>query len=170
MKRMPILISIIFLAGCVSTFNVEKANTYLLSHPDRPADIKEAISVGEIVQGMNEEEVTVCMGKPDVITTSQSYPLNTTTTTWAYFNRAKLKRTFILFKDGAVVAINVSTQNGMMVMPYPVGATNSGPIIRPYPGGTINSGPIITPSNQNVIVQPRPIIVSPPVVKKNCSK
>ena len=143
-----------FLSGCVSGVNVEKANTYLLSHPDRPAQIKEAISVGKVVQGMNEEEVTICMGKPNVITTSQSYTLNTTT--WAYFNRAKLKRTFIIFRDGAVAGINVSTQKGMIAAPYPV--------------GTINSGPIIRPANPNVIVGPRPVIISPPVVKKNCSK
>ena len=157
MKRILFLIFIMFLAGCVSTkFSTEKANTYLLSHPDRPAQIKEAISVGEVVQGMNEEEVTLCMGKPDVITTSQSYPLNTTSTTWAYFNRAKLKRTFIFFKDGAVAGINVSTQKGI--------------IISPYPGGPINSGPVLRPVNPNVIIQPRRVIISPPTAKKNCSK
>ena len=166
MKKILILISIMFLTGCVYTFNVEKANTYLLSHPDRPAQIKEAISVGEVFQGMNEEEVTLCMGKPDVVTTSQSYPLNTTMTTWAYLNRAKLKRTFIIFKDGAVVAINVSTQKGTVAMPY----INNGPVVMPYPRGAFNSDPIISPSHQNVIVSPRPIIINPPVVKKKCSK
>ena len=129
MKKILILISIMFLAGCVSTFNVEKANTYLQSHPDRPDHIKKAISVGEVVQGMNEEEVTIYMGKPDVITNSQNYQFNTNSTTWAYFNRAKLKRTFILFKNGAVIGINTSTQKGIL-MAYPVGTISPVPVIK----------------------------------------
>jgi hypothetical protein len=169
MKKIIILISIMFFAGCVSKFNVEKANTYVMSHPDRPDHIKKAISVGEVVQGMNEEEVTICMGKPDTITTTQSYPLNTITTGWFYFNNSQLKRTFIFFKDGAVVGINISTQKGMIVMPFPGGPINSGPIIRPYPGGVFNSDPIISPSNQNIIYNHKPIITTPPV-NKNCPK
>ena len=170
MKKILILISFMFLAGCVSTFNVENANTYLLSHPDRPDEIKEAISIGQVVQGMNEEEVTLCMGEPDVITTSESYPLNMISTTWIYFNRAKLKRTFIYFKNGAVAGINVSTQKGMIVVPYPAGTINSGPITRPYPGNTFNSDPIISHSSQNVIIGPGPVITNPPVVIKKCPK
>lgn len=169
MKRVLILISIMFLAGCVSRFNVEKANTYVLSHPDRPANIKEAISVGQVVQGMNEEEVTICMGKPDIITTTQSYPLNEKTTAWRYLNRSQLKTTFILFRDEIVAAVNVTTQKGMIIMPYQGGPINSGQIIRTNPGGTFISDPIISPVRQNVIVQPSQVITTPPV-NKNCPK
>ena len=158
-----------FLSGCVSKFSVEKANTYLLSHPERPAQIKEAIAVGEVVPGMTEEEVIICLGKPDIITTNiQSYPVNMELTFWRYFNSTRLNTVNISFRDGIVSGINASTQKGMIVMPYP----NTGPIIRSYPGpgGTFNSDPIVSPTSQNVIVGPRPVVITPTVVKKNCSK
>ena len=157
MKRILILISIMFLAGCVSTFNAEKANTYLLSHPDRPAQIKEAVSIGKVVPGMNEEEVTICMGKPTTITTTQNYPSNNITTVWSFLRGGPMKRVFIVFRDGAVAGINEITQKGTMVMPYPNRVT--------YIPDTV-----ISPPRRNVIVQPRPITVSPPAVKKKCSK
>ena len=148
MKRIFILIAIMFLASCASKFNVEKANTYLLSHPDRPADIKEALSVGKVVPGMNEEEVTICMGKPDTITTTQSYLSNQIVmTNWGYLNGMPSKRVFILFRDGIVRNINVITQSGTRKL---------------YPGGTINPGPIIRH------ISPGPHI-SPPIVNRNCS-
>ena len=122
MKRILILISIMFLAGCVTTkFNVERANTYLLSHPDRPAQIKEAISVGEVVQGMNEEEVIICMGKPDSVSITQSYPLNNKVTKWGYLGGVPSKRVFILFRNGTVRKINVVTQNSRMINPSKTG-------------------------------------------------
>ena len=150
MKRILILISIIFLAGCASKFDVEKANTYLLTHPDRPAEIKEAISVGKVVQGMNEEEVTICMGKPDTISTTQRYPLNYTTTIWGYFDWAasKSKRVFILFNDGAVAGINEITQTGTL----PV---NSRPLIMPA-NRAVNPGPVmIPPANRKCSSNPK---------------
>ncbi|MBN2418344.1 MAG: hypothetical protein JXL81_03085, partial [Deltaproteobacteria bacterium] len=128
MKRLLILISILFMAGCVSRFNVEKANTYLSSHPDRPADIKEAISIGKVVTGMNEEEVSICMGKPGTISTTQAYPSNTKTTVWGYFNGGPSKRVFILFKDGTVTGINEISQTGM-IMVQPSAPIISGPVM-----------------------------------------
>ena len=95
MKKIIILISIIFLASCAHKYNVEKANTYLMSHKDRPAHIKEALLAGNVVQGMNEEEVHICVGKPDIITTTQSFPSNEEVTFWGYL--APSKRVFIFF-------------------------------------------------------------------------
>ncbi len=149
MKRVLVLIFILFLAGCVSKFNVEKANTYLLSHPNRPDHIQEAISVGTVVQGMNEEEVAICMGKPDTITTRQSNLSNMKSIIWCYFDGAPTKRVCICFINGAVGEVNEFTQTGMPVV-------------------TVNPGPVITPSRSpHVIVQPRPIIINPPV-NRNC--
>ncbi len=69
MKKIFILLSIMFLTSCATqdAFNVEKANTYLMSHKERPSHIKEALSAGRLAQGMNEEEVKICWGKPDRI-------------------------------------------------------------------------------------------------------
>jgi hypothetical protein len=164
MKRILILISIMFLAGCFSTFNVEKANTYLLSHPDRPDHVKEAISVGTVVQGMTEEEVTICMGKPDTITTRQSYSNNMKTTIWCYFDGAPTKRVCICFINGAVGEVNEFNQTGIQIINM-----NPGQVIRHHPGGTFKSEPVISPSRQNVIVSP-PVIIRPPVVRKNCPR
>ena len=169
MKRILILFSIMLLAGCVSGFDVKKANTYLLSHPDRPDHIKEAVSIGEVVMGMNEEEVTICMGKPDIITTTQSYPLNKTSNVWTYLNPAKFTRKFIVFRDGVVEGVNVTTQTGTVGVPYSGGVIYPGPVTRPYPGGTFIPGPVRTPAHPHVVVQPRPVIVNSPV-KKRCSK
>ena len=69
MKKLLLLISVMFLASCATqdVFNTEKANTYLMSHKERPEHIKEALSVGKLAEGMNEEEVEICWGKPDRI-------------------------------------------------------------------------------------------------------
>ena len=69
MKKIFILFSIMFLAGCATqhVFDAEKANSYLLSHKERPARIQEALAAGNLARGMNEEEVTICWGKPERI-------------------------------------------------------------------------------------------------------
>ena len=116
MKKSFFLIFIIFLAGCATqhVFDEKKANAYLLSHIDRPALIQEALSAGKLAQGMNEEEVTICWGKPDkIINKSMS---NKVVTIWRYPEyqvvgnsprRSILKKTLskqVTFKDGAVIS------------------------------------------------------------------
>ena len=90
MKKILILISIIYLTGCATqhVFNMDKANTYLFSHKGRPAHIKEALSVGKLAQGMNEEEVKICWGKPDSIE-KISMP-NHEVIVWKYFGNQRL--------------------------------------------------------------------------------
>ena len=69
MKKILLLISVIFLSSCATqhVFDAEKANTYLMSHRERPLHIQEALSVGKLAKGMNEKEVKICWGKPDRI-------------------------------------------------------------------------------------------------------
>lgn len=69
MKKLLLLVSVMLLASCATqhVFDVEKANIYLMSHKDRPAHIKKALSVGKLAKGMNEEEVKICWSKPDRI-------------------------------------------------------------------------------------------------------
>ena len=115
MKKLLLLFSVMFLGSCASqhTFNVEKANTYLMSHKERPAGIQEAMSVGKLAQGMNEEEVKICWGKPDRIE-KRAMP-NHEITIWRYFanqtvgytrrgsiTRKKISKE-VTFRDGTVI-------------------------------------------------------------------
>ena len=75
MKKSWLLISVLILASCATqhVFNTEQAKSYLMSHKDRPVHIQEALSVGKLARGMNEEEVQICWGKPHRIET-KSFP------------------------------------------------------------------------------------------------
>jgi hypothetical protein len=66
MNKLLLFICVIFLTSCATqdVFDAEKADTYLMSHSERPVYIKEALSVGKLAKGMNEEEVDICWGKP----------------------------------------------------------------------------------------------------------
>lgn len=115
MKKLLLLISVMFLASCATqhVFNAEKANTYLMSHRQRPAHIQEALSVGKLAQGMNEEEVEICWGKPDRIE-KRSLP-DHEITIWRYLENREVGHTFrrsimkkmlskeVKFRDGAVI-------------------------------------------------------------------
>lgn len=116
MKKIIILIALMFLASCVTqhAFNVEETNTYLMSHKERPVDIQEALSAGKLAQGMNEEEVKICWGKPDSIE-KRSIP-NHEIIVWKYFGDQRMGYTTrgkiitkkvmskgVTFRDGYVV-------------------------------------------------------------------
>ena len=115
MKKILLLISVMFLASCATqhVFNAEKANTYLLSHTDRPVHIQEALYDGKVAEGMNEEEVKICWGKPDVIV-KRAVP-DHEIIIWRYFEdlvvgygpkrsmiRKKLSKE-VTFRDGTVI-------------------------------------------------------------------
>ena len=71
MKKLWLFISVVILASCATqhVFNAEQANSYLMSHKDIPVHIQEALSVGKLARGMNEEEVEICWGKPKRVET-----------------------------------------------------------------------------------------------------
>jgi len=114
MKKLLLFVSVIILASCATqhVFNAGKANTYLIAHKDRPAPIQEALSVGKLARGMNEEEVKICWGKPERIET-RSMP-NREIKFWRYFEdraagysyRRQIKRKMLAkevqFIDGVV--------------------------------------------------------------------
>ena len=115
MKKLFILISIIFLAGCATpyVFNVEKANEYLMSHKERPAHIKEAISVGKLARGMNEEEVNICWGKPDSIE-KRAMP-DHEVTIWRYLINKTVGHTFRGSITRKKIAKEVRFRNGTVI-------------------------------------------------------
>jgi hypothetical protein len=85
MKKFMLLAAVLLLTGCATqkfTFNSGEAAAYLATHRDRPAAINSAISTGNLAQGMNEEEVQICWGKPDSVMTQ--YLPNQEITTWSY--------------------------------------------------------------------------------------
>lgn len=116
MKKLLLIISFMFLASCVTqhVFNAEEANTYLMSHKERPVGIQEALSVGKLTRGMNEEEVKICWGKPDSIEKS-SMP-DHEIAMWKYFGHQrygytnkgksiskKVMSKGVTFRDGIVI-------------------------------------------------------------------
>ncbi len=60
---------------------------YLKAHPDLPEDIRNGIKSGKLVKGMDKDQVTLCMGKPNKMEVSQSGPVKEET--WDYSERRK---------------------------------------------------------------------------------
>ena len=116
MKKLLLLVSVMFLASCATqhVFDPEKANTYLMSHRNRPGHIQEALSIGKLAKGMNEEEVEICCGKPERVE-KRSIP-DHEVIIWRYFEdrtigstrRRIIKRNVlskeITFRKGAVIS------------------------------------------------------------------
>ena len=106
MKKILFLIIIMFMTGCVHKFDVQKANTYLMLHSYRPVNIQEALLEGRVVEGMNEEEVFICLGKPNAIMTVKNPTKNFESITWRYGNPPRERPVkMIMFREVAVIDI-----------------------------------------------------------------
>ena len=94
MKKSWLFIFVVILASCATqhVFKAEKAKSYLMSHKDRPVHIQEALSVGKLARGMNEEEVEICWGKPHRIET-KSFPRHEFKF-WRYFEEVEIGHTY----------------------------------------------------------------------------
>ncbi len=115
MKKLLVLISVMFLASCATqhVFNAEEANTYLLSHKERPIYIQEALSVGKLAQGMNEEEAEICWGKPDRIE-KRSMPQHEVEI-WHYFEDRIVGHTYRRSIKRKVLSKEVKFRNGTVI-------------------------------------------------------
>ena len=84
-KMMAVTGALLLLAGCTTEdvgFSANVAATYLAAHQDRPAPIKDALSVGKLAEGMKEEEVRICWGDADSVKEENNAGLHITY--WAY--------------------------------------------------------------------------------------
>jgi hypothetical protein len=115
MKKTLVLISIMFLASCATqyVFDVQKANTYLMSHKTRPGHIQEALSVGKLAQGMNEEEVKICWGNPDRIE-KRSLPGHGVTI-WRYLENRVVAHNFRRSITKKMLSKEVTFRNGSVI-------------------------------------------------------
>ena len=85
MRTLLLVVAALVLAGCATeryTFDPGAASAYLAAHRDRPANVANALASGNLAQGMTEEEVRICWGKPDTVMTQ--YQASQQITTWSY--------------------------------------------------------------------------------------
>jgi hypothetical protein len=85
MKNLLLFLAMVLFLNCATqyTFDPGKADMYLRTHQDRPVQIQKALSTGKLANGMNEEEVIICWGKPQRIETRSL--MNREIKFWRYF-------------------------------------------------------------------------------------
>ena len=108
-------ISFFFSAGCTTTLAMKPSKTerneYLRENNINDESLKEAILKGEVIIGMNKEQVLVVWGKPDDIGSWEKGDrwFKEGEETW-YYNSSLISwgRRIVDFKDGYVIRKNVT--------------------------------------------------------------
>ena len=116
MKKLLCLVGAIFICGCGTprfVVDLQCVQEYLTAHPDRPADVRSAIVTGRVVKGMTRDEVTICWGKPDSVTTEEKDGI--VTETWLYLQSQVAGHTYHTTYFRYLPVRGAEFQNGLVV-------------------------------------------------------
>ena len=113
-KLMPIAAALL-LVSCAAqkdAFDSNKAAAYLAAHQDRPDQIKTGLSSGKLAEGMKEEEVRLCWGKPNKVVTGGVSGVQTTS--WGYYENQEVAHSVGMSVRANVLVKEVQFTNGVV--------------------------------------------------------